>query len=121
MIAYAEDLVGLTPEQLDAACTKARQTSEFMPVSAAILKAHQDLQAPLYQGVFLGPPQLTYREVTQEEREDALKFSKQVRAHFKAPAEPTKPAEPAKKKLAIVPSKLTIEEQKAELKRRGLL
>ena len=36
VLAYAEDLSDLSPEQLDAACIEARRTSEFMPVSATI-------------------------------------------------------------------------------------
>ena len=56
VVAYAEDLRDLTPEQLDAACIEARRTSEFMPVSATIRNCLSRLQGP--EQVYLGPPLL---------------------------------------------------------------
>ncbi len=114
---YAQDLAKLSAEELDAACTRARQTSEFMPVSAAILKAHEELAA---SGVdqFLGVPQLEYPPVTQEDRDAGLEYSEKLKKQLgigeKAPAAP-------QKKLKIVQSTRTIEEQKEILRKRGLL
>src|SRR5208283_1077046 len=44
VIAYAEDLQSLSPEELDRACVEARRSSEFMPVSATILSASRKPQ-----------------------------------------------------------------------------
>ena len=38
--AYFTHLAGLSVEQLDAACKRALQTSEFLPVPATILRCH---------------------------------------------------------------------------------
>jgi len=117
-IVYAEDLRNLTPAELDAACIRARQTSEYMPVSAAILKAHGELTAIRREG-YLGPPLLAYPEVSEEERAAALEFSDALRKQL-APIRSPKP--PEQKKLTIIlPSTRSIEEQKAELRRRGFL
>ncbi len=77
VLAYAEDLSDLSPEQLDAACIEARRTSEFMPVSATIRNCLS--QARRAAPIYLGPPLLKYPEVTAEEREDALKFSEELK------------------------------------------
>ncbi len=86
-----------------------------MPVSAAILKAHRELQST-DRGEYLGPPLLEYPPITDEERAEALKFSEALKKQLAAIP---KPAEP--KKLTIVPSTRSLEEQKAELRRRGFL
>jgi hypothetical protein len=115
VIAYAEDLSGLTPDQLDAACQRARQISEFMPVSAAILQAHRELQAS-HRQEYLGVPLLEYPPVTQEERDAALEYSEKLKTLLGAP-EP----KPEKKKLTARPSLLSIDEQKRILKAKGWL
>ena len=105
VIAYAEDLQSLSPEELDRACVEARRSSEFMPVSATILSASRK---PRGNEILLsGPRQLAYPEVTQEEREDALKFSAALRDALKI----TTP----------VRQGLTIEEQKEILRKKGYL
>jgi hypothetical protein len=76
-LAYVEDLCDLTPAELDAACVHARQNSEFIPVSAAILEAHRELTKSARD--FLGPRLVEYPEVSQEDREAALEFSKALR------------------------------------------
>jgi hypothetical protein len=96
----------------------ARKTSEYMPVSAAILKAHQELQST-DRGEYLGPPLLEYPPITDEERAEGLKFSEALKKKLGIPAKPAKPVEP--KKLTVVPSLRSLEEQKAELRRRGFL
>jgi hypothetical protein len=122
VIAYAEDLADLTAEQLDEACKEARRTSEFMPVSATIRAAHEKMRAT--GPVYLGPPMLEYTEtLTPEERDEAIK---ECRAKFKAAmqkqVEPAKPTPPKLKKvpLSATPPR-SIEEQKAELRRKGFL
>src|SRR5713101_2638677 len=75
VLAYAEDLSDLSPEQLEAACIEARRTSEFMPVSATIRNCLSKIRSAT--PVFLGPPLLAYPEISQEEREEALKFSEE--------------------------------------------
>jgi hypothetical protein len=117
MNGYLEALDDLTPEQIDVGCREASRTTEVFPKPAHIRAAMHTYYGQ--ETVYSGPPQLTYPEISQEEREAALEFSQKVREHF-AKDRP-KDGEPGKKKLTIVPSKLSIEEQKAELKRRGYL
>jgi hypothetical protein len=115
VIAYAEDLRGLTPAELDAACVRARQTSEFMPVSAAILKAHREIQESR-RGEFLGVPLIEYPPITQEERNEALAFSEELKK--KLGAAPTKPE---KRSVPVRPSLHSLEEQKRILREKGFL
>jgi hypothetical protein len=114
VIAYAEDLSDLTPDQLDAACIEARRTSEFMPVSATIRNCFSKIcdSDPIY----LGPPLLTYPEITAEEREAALVFSEGLKKKL-GPPEP----KPKGKTLTLRPPTLSIEAQKEELRKRGYL
>lgn len=114
VLAYAEDLADLTPEQLNAACIEARRTSEFMPVSATIRNCFSKLRSsePLY----LGPPLLQYPDITAEEREEALKFSEELKKKLGPPSQ--KSEQP---KLTVRPSLLSIEEQKKILREKGLL
>jgi len=116
---YAEDLAGLSWQDLDAACVHARQNSEFMPTSATILKAHAELSSSRAPAEYLGPPLIEYAAVSAEEREAALAFSEELKKKLAAipPAEQI----PKKKTLTFVPSRLSLEEQKTELRRRGLL
>jgi hypothetical protein len=116
VIAYAEDLADLTAEQLDAACKEARRTSEFMPVSTTIRAAHEKMRVGR-TNEFLGVPLIEYPPITEQERGEALKFSEALKKQLAAI--PAKPAEP--KKLTIVPSLRSLEEQKAELRRKGFL
>jgi hypothetical protein len=88
-----------------------------MPTSATILKAHQELQST-DRGGYLGPPLLEYPPVTQEEREAALKFSDVLKKRLGVPP---KLAQPELKKIPLLATPRSIEEQKAELRRRGLL
>ena len=83
VLAYAEDLSDLTPDQLDAACIEARRTSEFMPVSATIRNCLSKIRTS--EQVFLGPPLLEYPEITAEEREAALVFSEELRKRLGPP------------------------------------
>jgi hypothetical protein len=115
VVAYAEDLSSLTSDQLDAACQRARQTSEFMPVSAAILKAHEELRAT-HRQEYLGVPLLEYPAITQEERDAALAYSEA----FKKTLAP-KEEKPTKKQITVRPSVLSIDEQKRVLKAKGWL
>jgi hypothetical protein len=116
VLAYAEDLKTLTPHDLDVACVRARQSSEFMPVTAAILKAHRELQ-DAGREEYLGPKMEWDPELERQRKERADKFQRQLASGAIKP----EPEQPLKKKRTIVPSTLSIEEQKAELRRRGLL
>jgi hypothetical protein len=111
---YAEDLADLTPEQLNAACIEARRTSEFMPVSATIRNCLSKIRsaAPVY----LGPPMLAYPEVSQEERDEAMKFSEELKKKLGAPSQKSE-----RPKLTVRPSLLSLEEQKRILREKGLL
>jgi hypothetical protein len=83
VIAYAEDLADLTAEQLNAACTEARRTSEFMPVSATIRAAHEKGRKK-NENIYLGPPLLEYTEkLTAEEREEAIKECEKFTSAFR--------------------------------------
>jgi hypothetical protein len=119
VIAYAEDLSKLTAEQLDAACIRARQSSEFMPVSAAVLKAHEELRSQQMEdrSSYLGPPMIDYPEISQEEREDALKFSEEL----KKALGPRYIVQEVKNKITVRPSTLSIDEQKRKLREKGFL
>jgi hypothetical protein len=87
-----------------------------MPTSATILKAHQELQS-IERGEYHGPPLLEYPPITDEERAEALKFSESLKKKLAIPAKPAAET----KKLTIVPSLRSLEEQKAELRRKGFL
>lgn len=112
--AYADDLADLTPEQLNAACIEARRTSEFMPVSATIRNCLSRIRSaePLY----LGPPLLQYPDIKAEEREEALKFSEELKKKLGPPSQKSE-----RPKLTVRPSLLSTEEQKKILREKGLL
>ena len=114
VLVYLEALADLSPEQIDAGCENAIKTAERFPAPGHIRKAVPFDDRTSY----LGPRLLNYTEtLTPEERAEALKFSEALKK--KLGVIPAKPAEP--KKLTIVPSLRSIEEQKAELRRKGFL
>lgn len=123
VIAYAQDLAHLTPEELDAAIVEARRTSEYMPVSATIRAAHEKMRST-GENTYLGPPLLHYPEITPEEREEALKFSQKLKEQLlldkKTEAPPMTPT-PQKKIVMPRQSTLSIAEQKEILRKRGFL
>ena len=111
---YAEALIDLSPEAIDFGCAEATRTAERFPWPGHIrtgAMAYRESRAE-----YLGPPLLEYAEISDEERAEALKFSEALKKKLAIPA---KPAE--QKKLTIVPSMRSLEEQKAELRRRGFL
>jgi hypothetical protein len=116
VLAYAEDLSDLTPDQLDAACIEARRTSEFMPVSATIRNCHLKIRGT--EPAFLGPPLLSYPEITAEEREAALVFSEELKKKLGLRDSMPKKNSPS---LTVRPSMLSIDEQKEILRRKGYL
>lgn len=68
---YLESLSDLSPEQLEAACKEATKTAEQFPKPGHIrgaVRAHLDRNVE-----FLGLPMLRYPEISQEEREAAIK------------------------------------------------
>lgn len=112
-MAYAEDLAGLSAEQLDVACRKARQESEFMPVSAAILSAHKALESERYQNeVFLGP-RMEWNAELEAERIEREKAHKNQLANGEEKFETS----PQQKRIARPPK--SAEEQKEELRKAG--
>lgn len=90
---YADDLKRLTAEQLDAACIEARRTSEFMPVSAAILTAHKELQKS-GADEYLGPRQIEYPPISKEEREAIIRDVEAQQAKRQAEQPEKKPEPP---------------------------
>jgi hypothetical protein len=92
--AYQEALSDLTSEQIEAGCAEAIKTAEQFPKPGHIRAA-----VPAVHGGFLGLPQLTYPETSEEEREEALEYSAALRtALAKAP-----PNVPAKKRTGFNP------------------
>lgn len=119
VIAYAEDLQKLTPEELDAACVLARQSSEFMPVSAAILRAHKELLNS-NAGEFLGPRLDWNPELEKERLERKLLFEKAL-ANGEVETEKPTPIQPKKRQLGAIHPAKSLEEQKRELREKGWL
>ncbi len=110
---YLEALSDLTPEQLETGCTEAIQTAEQFPKPGHIRAA-----VPVLHSAFLGPPMLTYPEVSEEDRQAGLEYSAAVRAALaKSPRQVQIKAKP----FNLPPSRLTTEEQKDVLKRKGYL
>lgn len=108
---YLEALADLSPAQIDRGCQEAIKSAEQFPKPGHIRAA-----IPIDRSTFLGPPMLTYPEISEEEREEALKFSEQLRENLG----PTPPCE-KKKQIPVQPSKLTLSEQKEILRRKGYL
>lgn len=76
---YREGLSDLTPSQVDAACREALRTSEFMPTVATIQKAHKTINSS--GDPYTGRPEyLDEPPLSEEDREAALEFSKELRA-----------------------------------------
>ena len=99
-------------EQLDAACKRAAQTSEFLPVVATIRRCYEEICASSHENVFLGPPMTHYPTgATPEEREEAMKFSEAMKGQLGLPVSPSPPRG---KKLAIISTR-SPEEQKRVL------
>jgi len=111
---YLETLNDLTPDQIEAGCREAAKTAEQFPKPGHIRAA-----VPAVHSVFLGLPQLTYARISEEEREEALEYSAALRKMLvKTPqnalAEKTK-------RLNVVPPRLTVDEQKEVLRKKGYL
>jgi hypothetical protein len=103
---FREGLGDLSAEQLDAACREALRTSEYMPVVATIRNALKKLETAEVDYV---PPRTVFPEVKPEDR-------------ILTPAEEQHINE-LKAKIFNIGDKRTktLEEQKAELKKRGFL
>lgn len=120
LLAYQTELADLTAEQLDSACREALRTSEYMPVVATIRSAHELLRVRNADATYLGPKLLAYPEVSQEERDAAVKESAEFTAKLKAYLGK---AQPQVERPEIRPrqSTLSLAEQKKILERRGFL
>jgi hypothetical protein len=103
----------MTWEQIDQGCREATRTAEQFPKPGHIRAAFKATQE---QCIFLGPRQLAYPEISQEEREEALKFSEELKKKL-GPVEP----KPGSKILTVRPSILSLDEQKRILREKGLL
>ncbi len=115
---YRELLSDLNSAEIDAGCRRAMQTSEFMPTVATIRNAIRDLRSIEQTPSTL----LRYPEVSPEDREitpeiqakmDELKVKLGI-------GEIVKKSAPVKK-YAPMSAPKSIEDQKTELRRRGLL
>lgn len=121
---YLEALSDLSPEQIEDGCAEATKTAEQFPKPGHIRHA-----VPFDRSVFMGPPQIEYPPVTDEERAAGLEFSKALREviHKKQKANPsvktaTVSLRTLQRKWAKVPqSQLTVEQQKEILRKKGLL
>lgn len=115
---YRELLSDLNTAELDAACRRAIQTSQFMPTVATIRNALRELKAreatPSTSIRFAEVP-ATEREFTAEDQKASDEFRKQLGITSKEKKIPVR--------NAYVPrhEAKAIEEQKRELKRKGYL
>jgi hypothetical protein len=123
---YRELLGDLSAAELDAACRRAMQTSEYMPTVATIRNALRKLE-PIEQArsTFIQYPEVTEqdRKLSQEEEAQIAEIKKRIGVMAnRRKMETAKP--PDRKEKTIYTPRSTprsIEEQKAELRRRGLL
>lgn len=116
LMVYLEALSDLTPNQIEIGCREAEKLAERFPWPGHIRKA---LEASLHSESeeFLGLPLLAYTPVSQEDRDEALKFSAALKeALAKLPAAPA-----SKQKITIRPSILSLDEQKKILRKEGFL
>ena len=114
---YLDALSDLTADQIEAGCIEAGKTAEQFPKPGHIRNA---VPATTH-GSFLGLPQLTYPEVSQEERDAALEYSAALRKVL-GKARPAPVVVPTKKKtFAPAQPPVGIEDQKEILRRKGYL
>jgi len=113
---YLEALADLSPEQLDGACREATRTAEQFPKPGHIRNAVGLGRT----GEYLGPPLLTYPEISKEERDEAIKeCRKQMGAEWAKTLESLKPN--IRKTVTVRPSTLDLEGQKRVLREKGFL
>ena len=113
---YLEALDDLTPEQIDRGCREATRTAEQLPKPGHIRAGLKAIGAQQSQQVFLGPQLLAYPRISQEERDEALARSEELRKRLgSAPARVTRPT------LTVRPSTLSLEEQKRILREKGYI
>ena len=112
---YVEALDDLSPEQIDRGCREATRTAEQLPKPGHIRTALLNAEAES-RFVGLGLPLLAYPEISQEERDEALKFSEELKKKLGPPSQKNE-----RPKLTVRPSTLSVEEQKRILRERGLL
>jgi hypothetical protein len=123
---YRDLLSDLSAAELDAACRRAMQTSEYMPTVATIRSALRALRS-----IETTPStSLRYPEVTEKDRKLSLEEELQIEEIKKRiglianPKQTQTPKSPDRKEKAIYTPRSTprpLEEQKAELRKRGLL
>lgn len=124
--AYFEGLSDLTAAEIDAACKYALLTSEYMPVVATIRAARATLQyngAPVYgKPAYLDEPQPSAeeRELTPEEEDRINKLKQTLGLSARTETTATTPL-PTPRKVTPIHSQRSLEEQKAELRKRGFI
>ncbi|HXJ05019.1 MAG TPA: hypothetical protein VNH65_07965 [Candidatus Acidoferrum sp.] len=123
---YRELLSDLKPAQLDAACRRAMQTSEYMPTVATIRNAHRKLESiEETRSTFIRYPEVTDqdRKLSQEEEAQIAEIKKKIGVVANRRKTKTVMPPDSKEKTIYTPRSTSrpIEEQKAELRRRGLL
>jgi hypothetical protein len=114
---YLEALKSLSTSELEDGCREVIKTALTFPKPAEIIAAAKVVGDD--QGEYLGPKMLEYPEVPEEERKSA----DDITAEFKKRMGWDKPnvSAPTEKRIKVVPPTRSLEEQKAELVRRGFL
>jgi hypothetical protein len=121
---YEELLSDLSAAELDAACRQAMKGSDFMPTVATIRKALHQLQEIDPPSTFIRYPEVSARDRILSEEEEAQIANVKKRIGLVANRKTETAEPPNRRPKAIYTPRSTpkpIEEQKAELRRRGLI
>jgi hypothetical protein len=110
---YLEAVKDLSINELGVGCREVIKTALTFPKPAEIIIAAK----ANYGEALSGPPLLEYPPISEDEREEALKFSEKLKETLLLEKPKLEP--PAKKRIAHVTK--PIEQQKAELRKRGYL
>lgn len=113
MMAYAEALDDLSPEELEIGCREASRTAEQFPKPGHIRKALEE-NRPQHQ--FLGPRLEWDPKLEQERAQRAVEWQRQLQEYNDAPQPSTSFI---KQRIAHVAKPIT--EQKEELRKKGWL
>lgn len=115
---YEENLSDLSAEQLDAACRHALRISEFMPTVATIRKSFNEISYDEQRHE--RPAYLDEPPLSEEEREEALRFSKKLKDAL-TDSKGTAMQQRKKRRIAPRQSTLSLEEQKKILREKGFI
>lgn len=121
---YKETLASLTPRQLDAACQRAMEISEFFPVPATILKAHEELQSQHDSG----EPPNTFTDypddapMTPEQREEIRKKLNEIADKVGLKRQiPPDPKPRTDRSFAFTSGPKSADQQLKEMREKGLI